>query len=168
MEILIVGLIVVALMAYASTKIKKRAAEAYDAEMVVTDRYSLLKPEGFLHVVGGTRHEFEAYSKEYGDADEAHLRKATIEVDVIRDTDLKGAVQRLRNTTTQFTVSEETETIYQIETEELANETPLKGFYKLVATLNGVYQLRFIVLPKHVDEYLRKIDETVDSFAITS
>lgn len=167
MEILIPGLILVALMVYASTKIKKRAAAAFDVEDIEAESYSIRKPEGFLHVVGSNTHEFEAYSKEFGDeAAAAHFRKATIEIDVFRDADLKDVRQQLQETTTQFAVLEDTGSSCRIETEEQANENALKGFYKLVGTPNGVYRLRFAVLPKHMDDYLRKIDETLDSFAV--
>lgn len=167
MEILIPGLILVALMVYASTKIKKRAAAAFDSEDVETDSYWLRKPEGFLHVVGSTEHEFEAYSKEFGDdADSSHVRQAVLEVDFFPDADLESVREQLRGTTTFFSILEETGSSYRIETDEEANETPIKGFYKLVDATAGVYRLRFAVLPKHAHEYLRKIEETLDSFAV--
>ena len=166
MEILIVGGILVALMAYASTKIKKRAAEAYDAEVVDTGSYSLLKPEGFLHVVGNPDHDFVAYSKEFGDTEAAHLQRAAIEVDVLRDIDMQSVRRQVQEDASEFSVSEETESSLRIESEEKVNEILLKGFYKLVDAPEDIYRLRFVVLPKHTDDYLRKIQETLDSFVV--
>src|SRR6476620_3282039 len=84
MELVIPGLIIVALMAWASTKIKKRAADAFETESIETDRYSLRKPEGFLHVLGDSEHEFYAYSREYGSGSGSKVRRATIEIDAFK------------------------------------------------------------------------------------
>ena len=63
MEILIVGLILVGFMVYASTRIKRTAAEAFDAETVESDDFTIEKPAGFLHVLNGDAAlSFEAYS----------------------------------------------------------------------------------------------------------
>ena len=53
MEILIPGLILVALMVYVSTKIKKNAVDAFGEETITTDDFVLIKPEGFLHNLNG-------------------------------------------------------------------------------------------------------------------
>ena len=72
MEILIVGAIVVALMVYASTKIKRSAAAAFEEETIETDEYSFVKPEGFLNPVEPEGYlAFYAYSKEYGEEGKA-------------------------------------------------------------------------------------------------
>ncbi len=47
MEILIVGIIVVAFMAYFSTKLKKFTAEQFEREEIESAEFSLVKPEGF-------------------------------------------------------------------------------------------------------------------------
>src|SRR5215210_7601935 len=66
MELLIPGLIIVALMVYASTRIKRTAAAAFEAETVETVDFTISKPEGFLTVVNGDpRYAFESYSKDY-------------------------------------------------------------------------------------------------------
>src|SRR5687767_8261126 len=53
MELLIPGLILVALMVYASTRIKRTAAAAFDRETVDTEDFIIQKPEGFLHNLHG-------------------------------------------------------------------------------------------------------------------
>lgn len=164
MELLIPGLILVALMVYASTKIKKRAAEAFEPETIDTERYTLQKPEGFLHVLDSPDHDFEAYSKESGD-DNYQSKRATIDVDVFRNIDLADAIGELRNASSEPLAKEE-DGSYRIETDEAANETGLKVFYKLVASRDGVYRLRFAVIAKHADDYLRRIDDTLDSFTV--
>ena len=67
MEFVIPGLILVAVMVYVSTRIKRSAAAAYDAETVETELFSVTKPEGFLAVASPRSPLlFEAYSKEFG------------------------------------------------------------------------------------------------------
>ena len=58
MEILIIGSLIVALMVYASTKIKRSAAQAFEEETIETDEFYLVKPEGFLNPIGNAS-EFE-------------------------------------------------------------------------------------------------------------
>ena len=78
--ILIPGLILVALMIYASTRIKKTAAAAFDAETIETDEFIIQKPEGFLHNLNGDpKYIFEAYSKDFSKAnDKQRAGTATI------------------------------------------------------------------------------------------
>lgn len=165
MELLIPGLILVALMAWASTKIKKRAAEAFEAETIDTSDYSLEKPEGFLHVIGSRDHEFEAYSKEFDESD-FRLRRGKIEIDVLTDGDLKSVCDEVRSGTTDLSISDGDRGIRWVECEEAANENAFKVFYKIVDTPRGIYRLRFAVISKHVDDYLRRINETLDSFRV--
>ena len=166
MELLIPGLILVALMVYASTKIKKRAAAAFDEEIVETDAYAIRKPEGFLHVLGSDNHAFEAYSREFGQDDTAAARRATIEMDILAGESLETVCRQVRDSASESEVMEESETVRRISTEETANEIAVNAVYKIVDAGNAIYRLRFAVLPEHVDEYLQKLDETIDSFRV--
>ena len=49
MEILIIGGVVVLIMVFISTQIKKRAALAFEPETIDTEEFRLLKPNGFLY-----------------------------------------------------------------------------------------------------------------------
>lgn len=166
MELLIPGLILVALMVYASTKIKKRAAAAFEPEFIETDTYTLEKPEGFLHVIGDPGHEFIAYSKEFGVGDDARHRQATIEIDVFSNDDLETVCEAISASADSHDVRSRSETTCIIETDETANETTVKGLYKVVATQTAVYRLRFSALAKHADDHLRRMNETVASFTV--
>jgi hypothetical protein len=78
MELLIPGLIIVALMVWASTKIKRNAARAYESELIEGDGFTLEKPEGFLNRIGSRDgHLFDAYSKDFGTDSAADIRAAT-------------------------------------------------------------------------------------------
>ena len=66
MELLIPGLILVALMVYASTRIKKKAAAALDRERITTETFTIVKPEGFINIaLPDAGLLFQAYSKEF-------------------------------------------------------------------------------------------------------
>jgi hypothetical protein len=81
MELLIPGLILVALMVYASTRIKKTAAAAFDAETIDAEDFVINKPQGFLTVLNGDPQlAFESYSKDFGRDGAANSRKATAEL----------------------------------------------------------------------------------------
>ena len=160
MELLIPGLILVAVMVYLSTKIKKRAADAFNAESIDTDSFSLEKPEGFLHVVGDEQHEFMAYSKEIGEEDNSSIRRATIELDVLPETDIES----VRKAISEASVDSDIRQDDIIEADEQANEVAFRAVYKLCARGSSVYRLRFAVLAEHFDEFSGRIDDTIGSF----
>jgi len=168
MEFLIPGLILVALMAWASTKIKKSAADAFEAETIETDKYSLQKPEGFLHVLIDPDHEFYAYSREFGEGASSKLRRATIEIDVLNATRLADVRNAIKSSAAEVELVSETASECELETEETANENSVRAFYRIIAAQNGVYRLRFAALSVHLDEYRDRIKPTLDSFSVRS
>ncbi len=168
MELLIPGLILVALMAWASTKIKKRAADAFEAETIETESYSMQKPEGFLHVLGDPGHEVYAYSREFGEGAYSKIRRATIEIDIVKDASLADVRNAIKSSAADVEVIRETPSECELETEETANENSFHCFYKIIGARSPIYRLRFAVLSQHSDEYLRKVKETLDSFSVRS
>lgn len=166
MELLIPGLILVALMVWASTKIKKQAADAFEEEVIETGRYSLHKPEGFLHVIGDPDHEVMAYSKDFGTGDKIGVRRATIELDIFPSDDLATVRESIVQAATDSRLGIETADAYQLEADETVNEFAFLAFYKIVAGTSETYRLRFAVLAEHADDYLRRINETLDSFTV--
>jgi hypothetical protein len=98
MELLIPGLLLVALMVWASTRIKKTAAAAFDAEAIETDEFVIQKPEGFLHNLNGDpKYIFEAYSKEYSKANDK-LRAGTATITRIENSTLETVVSEISKT----------------------------------------------------------------------
>src|SRR5687768_13991269 len=81
MEILIPGLLLVALMVYVSTRIKRTAADAYEAERIETDEFAITKPEGFIVIESDDPEVlFAAYSKEYGLEEADRFRQVSAEL----------------------------------------------------------------------------------------
>lgn len=82
MELLIPGLILVAIMVWASTRIKRSAAAAFEEELIETEDLVITKPDGFLHVLNDDSGLlFRAYSKEFGKIGRRDLRQANIEIE---------------------------------------------------------------------------------------
>lgn len=170
MELLIPGLILVALMVYASTRIKKTVAAAFEAENIETDRFTIEKPEGFLSVVNGNPElEFEAYSREFGDEGAEEVKQARIEIRIFEDTSLSKAVARIKETAK--IASDTTEIIGErkyrlIEATRAEKGIGLLEFYKLAATETGVVELRIISLEETNVDIARKIEKMIASFVL--
>src|SRR5215210_6248599 len=95
MELLIPGLLLVGFMAWASTRIKRDAAAAYEVETIETDEFVIQKPEGFLHNLNGDpKYIFEAYSKDYSKANDK-LRAGTATITKIENTNLEAVVNEM-------------------------------------------------------------------------
>ncbi len=141
MELAIPGLILVALMVWASTRIKRSAARAFEAEHIEGDGFSLDKPEGFLQKLNDrSEYVFEAYSKEYGRGTAENARAATAVV-AVNDENLD---------TTDHIIHDGHE--YQVRTKTISSNS-----HKLT--------LRIEVLSEQFDDFARKIDEMLASFA---
>ena len=89
MEILIVGVILVALMAYVSTKIKKSAAQAFEREEIETENFSIIKPAGFINPLNdeNSAFAFEARSKDLGKEAARNLWRARATLRVVAGVD---------------------------------------------------------------------------------
>lgn len=129
MEILIPGLLLVALMVYASTRIKRTAAEAFESESIAGDDFIIEKPSGMLTVINGRPDLlFESYSKEYGKGDAGEIRQVRAELRrnarPDNSSDEAGAVEVLNGTRYVTTTSDETEKGMPITLKRRAAVTP--------------------------------------------
>jgi len=141
MELLIPGLILVALMVWASTRIKRSAARAFEAEHVEGDGFSLDKPEGFLQKLDDkSKYAFEAYSKEYGRGLAENMRAATAVV-AVNDQTGDASAQLIRD-------GHE----YRVRT-------------KTIVSNSHQLTLRIEVLAEQFGDFARRIDEMLSSFA---
>ena len=143
--ILIPGLILVALMIYASTRVKKIAAAAYDAETIETDEFVIQKPEGFLHNLNGDpKYIFEAYSKEYSKANDK-LRFGTATVARITDRTVDEIISALLKK--EGVVDDSPQVLDGLKYYELTQHGPeTEVSYKLAEKSGNVYQLEITAL----------------------
>ncbi|MBL8122727.1 MAG: hypothetical protein KIT61_09790 [Pyrinomonadaceae bacterium] len=171
MELLIPGLILVAIMAWASTRIKKNAAAAFVAETVETDEFVVEKPEGFLHVLNdGSGLAFRSYSKEFGTVGKKDIRQAKLEINIRRDT----TIEEVRNEIAERSESVESEQPYLdggekatvLMTKKTEDGAEFDVLTKLVTRGNNVYEARASVLSEYSESILSKLEEAIERLRI--
>ena len=171
MELLIPGLVLVALMVYVSTKIKKSAARAYESETIDTPEFSIVKPEGFIIPADhGEELVFAAYSKEYGYDQADAVRQASAEIRAFDGANFDDICEQAKIGSARI-VSEDIGILNEakcgiIKTEKIDNGVVLDTVHKIMAGDGKVYELTVSVLPEHKAEYSRKIDQLLDSFIL--
>jgi hypothetical protein len=147
MEILIIGVILVIVMAYVSTKIKKAANEAYEQENFESEHFRIIKPDGFIiPIKNESAFLFEAYSKDLGEE--------LIEEDFYQ---------------CQATVTEKTGIeagTKVVEAERLEKGISFKTFSKTLNNKNNSYTLEIIVLPEYQEKYQERINLMLESFSL--
>ena len=146
MEILIVGVIIVALMAYVSTKIKKAAQQAYEPEALENEYFTITKPEGLIiPVKDKSEFMFEAYSKDFGEDEAGKFNQC-------------WAV-----------VNEKDGTNYDVnilESEKIEQDVTIKTYNKTLVSekLNKSFELEISVIPEYQEKYADGIKLLLQSF----
>lgn len=170
MELLIPGLILVSLMIYASTRIKKSAAQAFEAETIDTDEFFFEKPEGFLTVLNGKPDlAYEGYSKEFGGDGAEDIKQARVQVRKIKDSSFKELVVNLSNSAR--VISKTSEVIDQrkyllVEAERVEKGAGLIELYKLAETGRDMIEFKVTALEQTNEEVARKIQSMATSFFV--
>lgn len=166
MEILIVGIIIVALMVYASTKLKKYTAAQFEREEIDTENFSLVKPEGFLHVLNDeSKNDFYAYSKEFGKAEAEEMRQAEIFIESFADRTLADVCEGIKTSAEKIVYFEDEGKECLIETEKTVEEIEVSEIYKIVEG-ERIYQLKISVLKNFREDYEERIETISDSFRV--
>jgi len=171
LAILIPGLIIVALMVYASTRIKKTAAAAFDAETIETDDFVIQKPEGFLNNLNGDpKHAFEIYSKEYGSGGAEDFRRGRAELTILKGKTVEDIVANIKDSDDEI-VEDITEVIgaahYRvIETKQVEGDLDFQVYYKIAEKNGSGFVLEAVRLGETSDEISRKLEAFVASFEL--
>ncbi len=175
MEILIIGSLLVALMVYVSTKIKKSAAAAYQAETIETKDFFIEKPEGFVHPLrDDSKFAFEAYTDTYGEGAARSIWQAQVQMKIYTDKKLKAAVADVKKNADEI-LSEKVlkdapdgQKISVIESARIEEEHKRREFWKIVEDLKSekVYELRISVLNNYLKDYADKVETMLDSFIV--
>ena len=162
MELLIPGLILVALMVYASTRIKRSAAAAFESETVENDHFVIQKPEGFLNVVGGDpRCAFESYSKEYGTGKGERFRQATVTLTI--DGELSKQGETIGSNRSEV-IGGDRYNIIEARRVEAGVEFAVLS--RSVEKGGRKYVLEVVRLAETSDEFARKTEEFAASFRV--
>ena len=164
MELLIPGLVLVALMVYASTRIKRSAARAFEAESIDTPEMFISKPDGFLHVIDD--HSpllFEAYSKEFGTGSNGSVRRVTAAV-TRRDEDTKTLAESIRTSAGSLHDDHSDGNCTVIGSNESIGDSPYSIYYKICPIGDGSLELKVVALSDTHESQREKISELIDSF----
>ncbi len=176
MEILIVGVLLVAFMVFVSTKIKKSAASAFERETIEKEDFRLVKPEGFINPINeNSRFAFEAYTKEFGKNDAGELRQAQANLVVVSDSSFEAVIENIRKTGGKvFSIkllenTPEEQKICLIESEKIEKDVIVKVFHKIIESNQNqkIYELKVSVLDAYLEEYKTGINDMLESFVVT-
>lgn len=168
MELLIPGLILVALMVYASTRIKKSAARAYEPETIETEEFVIQKPEEFLHNLNADPGSiFEAYSKGFS-AEHPSFRLGTASIKKFDGQTVEAiATNKLANS--KNTIDDDTEKLGErsyrilvIQRDEDGVEMEIS--YKITEVNASVYTLEVKAVPESANG--QWVETFVDSFRV--
>jgi hypothetical protein len=174
MEILIVGVVVVALMVFVSTKIKKSAAQAFEPEFIERDEFSINKPEGFLSPLEERADFlFEAYSREYGKEDARNIWQASAYLTAVPNSDFKAECEKAKVSAREI-LSEKVlenspdEKVFLLESEKIEKDFPRIEFWKIVESgaRQKTYSLQVSVLKPYREDYVERINEMMNSFRL--
>lgn len=176
MEIFIIGIIVVIIMVVVSTKIKKDAARAFEAEMIEKEDFKIEKPEGFLYPLRDkTDFPFEAYSKFYGERSTRNIWRARTRLRISEGLNLQKLIKEIKNGEEKFISEKEFLDIPKSQkgiilrtekTEE--DEVSYKVLRKIIQSKkhNKTYELRTTILEPYGEEYTDKACEMMESFNV--
>jgi len=171
MELLIPGLILVALMVWASTRIKKNAAAAFEPETVENEHFVIHKPEGFLHVLNDDSGlAFRSYSKEFGKVGDRDVRRATIEIERNVGTtvdEMKKRIEAQAESISSFeTYLDGGEKAAWLITTDVVDGGEFEIFRKLVTRGTAVWETRGTALSDHRNEFAEKIEAALESVRV--
>jgi hypothetical protein len=170
MELLIPGLILVGLMVYASTRIKRSAARAFEAETVETDEFVIQKPDGFLNVLNGDpQFAFEAYSKDYGTGNDRDVRAATAKLRVLTGPSVAELAKGIRKTKVKVN-SELSEVVgnihyFVIDGARSKGDTAYRVLFKLAENGPKTYEFEVAALTS-IPDTMEKAEALFDSFEL--
>jgi hypothetical protein len=172
MEILIIGLIIVALMAYTSTKIKKAAREAFEPETVSGEGYSIAKPEGYMLPGRDDKDafEFEIVSKEFGSGECGKRRRVSLTLNISNGDSLTGLQKEMRSQLTDITEDEllkdsQKTTLSMAGNREL-DACPVRIFMRSFARNGKIYRFEATATKEDIEEHEENIRAMFDSIII--
>lgn len=168
MEILILGGILVALMVYTSTRIKRSAARAFERETIDADEFTIIKPDGFINPLNeDSPFAFEAYTKLFGEKAAKDFRHAHATLKILPNENFKVVCAAARAASdailSEYKPTDET---YLLEGERTENDVKVFSFWKIVAANRKIYELKISVLEKYADEFADRINEMIESFRV--
>ncbi len=168
MEILIVGSIIVALMVYTSTKIKRSAARAFEEEIIDTEDFYLVKPEGFLNPIRDeSEFAFVAYSKDYGEDEAEKLRQAQVTLKVLSGKKFAEVCEDAKQSVDKVWSEEKIgKGIFLLKGEKAEKSVETEIYHKIIEDEQNIYDLQVTVLGETQETYEERVNKLIESFRI--
>jgi len=174
MEILIFGIVLVALMVFVSTKIKKSAAVAFEREVIDKKDFAIIKPEGLINPLNeDSKFVFEAYSKEFGKNDAEEFNQMLVKLKIISNASFKETCENAKKSVTEilsenFSENNKGQNICLIEGRKSENRVQFLSVWKIVQTAEQqrVYELQVLVLENYREDYAKRLNEMLESFTV--
>ncbi len=175
MEIFIVGVIVVALMVYVSTRIKKSAAQAYEPETIDAEDFTIKKPAGFINPINDdSTFAFEAYTKDFGTDEAKDFRQARARLRRISDSSFDAVCKNVKQSADKVLSKNFSESaaqgqrVFQLETDGVEADVPVFSAWKIVESRERrkIYELQISVLEEYKKNYVDEVAEIIESFVV--
>ncbi len=175
MEIFIVGIFVVALMVYVSTRIKKSAAQAYESETIEAEDFTINKPAGFINLVNDdSPFAFEAYTKDFGTDEAKDFRQARARLRRISDSSFDAVCKNVKQSAGKILSKNFSENaasgqrVFLLETEGVETNVAVFSAWKIVESRKRrkIYELQISVLEEYKKNYADEVAEMIESFAV--
>jgi hypothetical protein len=175
MEIFIVGLILVALMVYASTKIKKVAAEAFERETIEAEDFTISKPKGFIHPFNETSaFAFEAYTKDFGAEPASDFKQSRATLRIISDSTFEAVCKDAKKSADKILSKNyvgnapEGQKIFLMESEKAEKEVSFFTFWKIIESRQRkkIYEFRVSVLEDNREKFEDETSELIETFTV--
>lgn len=168
MELLIPGLILVALMVYVSTRIKRSAADAYQQERIDADEFSVTKPDGFIIIENeDAKVLFAAYSKDYGSEDADAVRQVSAKLKIHRGSSVERVVVPIKETA-EHIIDERHLAGHSVvlETESLESGVPVETEYHFMQKGDDTYEFSVAALAETKEANLTEINTLLSTFEL--
>ena len=175
MEIIIIGVLLVGVMVYVSTRIKRTAAKAFVSEVVEKEDFRLEKPAGFLYPLNTeSGFAYEAYSKTYGERGTRNIWRARTRMRVTEGLNIRKLVNEIRSGNETAFSEKVLEDLPEgqigsiVRTELEDDGVEYKILRKIVGNkaTSKTYELKTTILCPYEDEYTEDICEMMRSFEL--
>ena len=156
-------------MVWASTKIKRSAAEAFEEDLIETDEFSLVKPEGFLNPVETQDYlAFYAFSKEYGEEDKTEkLRQSLIKLKILAGRSLTEISKDIKKSFDNIWSEESPDAnTLLIKGEKSEGDVRQLFYHKIVAKDERIFDLEMSVLADYQEKYEVKAEKLLENFRV--
>jgi len=169
-DVLILGLIIVGLMVYASTRIKRISREAFEFERIEIDDFVFEKPDGFLNVVVPREPLLlDGYSRDFGEENASNIRKAQYSlvfrkgVDVV---DAFGDIKSLGSVVSDESLMVDGNKYRDVSVEFTVDSIGYRELYRLCGNANGTFVFKATMLDDAGDEVEAAVAEMLSSFQV--